>query len=117
MAKYLQMQAMIFESSNLTDRLAQSCRIIELLKFELAQEKECYSAYYLDLFLNSNKDGIHTETHLKAAVAELKEEVLMLKSLLSLTEIDKFKLVEQNAALWKIIFALLKNDRQKSRNK
>jgi hypothetical protein len=110
------MQAMISESTNnLTDRLAQSCRIIELLKFELAQEKECYSAYYLDLFLNSNKDGMHAEKQLKAALAELNDDVMMLKSLLSRAEIDKFKLVEQNASLWKIIFSLLKNDTQKSK--
>jgi hypothetical protein len=48
-------------------------------------------------------------TQLKAVSAE----VLMLKHKLSQIEIDKAKLVEKNASLWKIIFALLKGGNKK----
>jgi hypothetical protein len=106
------MQETLSGSADLNDRLAQSCQIIELLEFELAQEKECYSAYYLDLFFNSNKDSVEGAVQL-TTLAELHEEVMMLKGLLCRAEIDKTKLVEQNASLWKIIFALLKSDKKK----
>lgn len=103
------MQGKISESTDPADDLRKSRQTIELLKFELAQEQECYSAYYLDLFLNNGKKGIDGATQLKAVSAE----VLMLKHMLSQIEIDKAKLLEKIASLWKIIFALLKRVHKK----
>lgn len=103
------MQGIISESTDHADELTKSRQTIELLKFELAQEQECYSSYYLDLFFNSGKKCMDGATQLKAVSAE----VLMLKHKLSQIEIDKAKLVEKNASLWKIIFALLKGGNKK----
>jgi hypothetical protein len=83
------------ETMELAVRLAQADETIEFLVAELAQEKECYSAYYLDLFLKSDKSSYDNAVLLKSALVE------------------KSKLMEQNASLWKIIFSLLKSSRNK----
>ena len=83
------------ETMELAVRLAQADETIEFLVAELAQEKECYSAYYLDLFLKSDKTSCDNAVLLKSALVE------------------KSKLMEQNASLWKIIFSLLKSSRNK----
>ena len=87
------------ESMELAVRLAQAEETIEFLVAKLAQEKECYSAYYLDLFLNSDKSSYD----------KLESYSVLLKSAL----VEKSKLMEQNASLWKIIFSLLKSSRNK----
>ena len=83
------------ETMELAVRLAQADETIEFLVAELAQEKECYSAYYLDLFLKSDKSSYDNAVLLKSALVE------------------KSKLMEQNASRWKIIFSLLKSSRNK----
>jgi hypothetical protein len=76
-------------------QLSQADQHFEIPKSELEEEKEFYSAYYLDLFLNSSKNCPDHETLLKAALA------------------DNAKLTQQNSSLWEIIFALLKGHTQK----
>ena len=66
----------------------------ELPKSELEKEEEFYSAYYLDLFLNSAKNCPNYAALLQAALA------------------DNSKLKEQNSSLWKIIFTLLRSDKK-----
>jgi hypothetical protein len=83
------------ELMELAVRLARADETIEFLVAELAQEKECFSAYYLDLFLKSDKSSYDNAVLLKSALVE------------------KSKLMEQNASLWKIIFSLLKSSRNK----
>lgn len=83
------------ESMELAVRLAQADATIASLVTELAQEKECYSGYYLDLFLQSDKSSCDHAVLLKSALLE------------------KSKLMEQNASLWKVIFSLLRSSRNK----
>ena len=89
------MQGTHSDSTDLAQRLGQAQETIEQLRSELAQEKECYSAYYLNLFLKSEKDEVDNANLLKALLAE------------------KATLVKQNSSLWRNIFALLKSNKKK----
>ncbi len=92
------MQGTNSESTDLADlaqKLGQAQETIEELRSELVQEKEYYSAYYLNLYLKSEKDEVDNANLLKALLAE------------------KATLVEQNSLLWRNIFALLKSIKKK----
>ena len=89
-----EMQGTNSESADLTHRLVQAEKTIELLRSELAEEKEFYSAYYLELFLKRQQVEVESAKLLKSLMAE------------------KAALVEQNSTLWKNIFALLKSNKK-----
>jgi hypothetical protein len=89
-----EMQGTNSESADLTHRLVQAEKNIELLRSELVEEKEFYSAYYLDLFLKRQQVEV--------------ENAKLLKSLMA----EKATLVEQNSTLWKNVFALLKSNKK-----
>ena len=89
-----EMQGTNSESEDLTHRLVQAEKTIELLRSELAEEKEFYSAYYLDLFLKRQQVEVESAKLFKSLMAE------------------KATLVEQNSTLWKNVFALLKSNKK-----
>jgi len=89
-----EMQGTNSESADLTHRLVQAEKTIELLRSELAEEKEFYSAYYLDLFLKRQQVEVESAKLFKSLMAE------------------KATLVEQNSTLWKNVFALLKSNKK-----
>ena len=89
-----EMQGTNSESADLTHRLVQAEKTIELLRSELAEEKEFYSAYYLDLFLKRQQVEVESAKLFKSLMAE------------------KATLVEQNSTLWKNVFAPLKSNKK-----
>lgn len=66
----------------------------ELPKSEVEEEKEFYSAYYLDLFLSSAKNCPDYAVLLKAALR------------------DNSELKAKNSSLWNIIFNLLRSGKK-----